>query len=72
MAYNQPVRTTKKSSWLLIISGVLTSMIFTVWGGCLLLGCLLYVAYSDLGHKRAADRSGKLLSFVVFKKRSLR
>ena len=41
------VSAAKKNSWRILFSGVLTSLVFTIWGGCLLLGCLLYVAFSN-------------------------
>lgn len=47
MTYKQLAGAAKKNSGLIIISGVLTSLVFTIWGGCLLLGCLLYVAFSN-------------------------
>jgi hypothetical protein len=47
MFFKKIVSAAKKNSWLILFCGVLTSLVFTIWGGCLLLGCLLYVAFSN-------------------------
>ncbi len=67
--YNRPVITIKKSSWLVMVSCMFSSIIFTVWGGCLLLGCLLYIGFSNRGLRNLLVGSGNPLLQIISKKR---
>lgn len=64
MTGKQFVSTAKKNSWLIIVSGILSSLVFTIWGGCLLLGCLLYLTVSKRMHKTRMDLREILLRNV--------
>lgn len=70
--YDRPEKTMKKSSWLITVSCVVSSFIFTVWGGFLLLGCLLYIAYSNHKVRNLLIGSGSRLLQMVTKKRGFR
>ncbi|UQZ83488.1 hypothetical protein SK3146_02675 [Paenibacillus konkukensis] len=72
IVYNRSIKTTDKNYWLIMISCVFTSFIFTVWGGCLLLGCLLYIAFSKRRIKGLLGNYGNSLLPALFKKRGLR
>ncbi|MGO4273144.1 hypothetical protein AB4Z22_25445, partial [Paenibacillus sp. TAF58] len=43
---DRPVRVIQKSSWFIMTSCIFSSFIYTIWGGCLLLACLVYLAIS--------------------------